>query len=132
MALSLAKCLLTICWWSIKVQGWDVCPPALMVLNIGQFMTREEVLENVDNSLWFMAYSHTLQRVREAMHGQWWQWPRGKAPEVGVSPLVRAFWEEAGIELTVSCTKLCWELPLRGVFRRRERGVISHVNGPVT
>ena len=51
----------------------------------------------------------------------------GKVPEVGVSPLVRAFWEETGIELAASCTKLCWELPLRGVFRRRERGAISHV-----
>ena len=66
MALSLAKCLLTIWWWSIKVQGWDIFPPTPTTLNIGQFMTWEEVLENVDDSLWFVAYSHTLQRVREA------------------------------------------------------------------
>ena len=46
--------------------------------------------------------------------------------EVGVSPLVRAFWEETGIELATSCTRLCWELLPRGVFRRRERGAISH------
>ena len=65
VTLSLAKYLLTIWWWSIKVQGWDICPPTPMTLNIGQFMTWEEVLENVDDSLWFMAYSHTLQRVRE-------------------------------------------------------------------
>ena len=26
-ALSLAKHLLTIWWWSIRVQGWDICPP---------------------------------------------------------------------------------------------------------
>ena len=69
-ALSLAKCLLTIWWWSIKVQGWDICLPALTVLNIGQFMMREEVLEKVDNSLWFEAYSHALQRVGEAAHGR--------------------------------------------------------------
>ena len=68
-AVSLAKCLLAIWRWSIKVQGWDVCPPALTALNIGQFMTWEEVLENVDTSLWLMAYSHTLQRVGEAAHG---------------------------------------------------------------
>ena len=36
------------------------------------------------------------------------------------------FWEETGVELTTSCTRLCWELPPRGVFRRRERGAISH------
>ena len=69
-ALSLAKCLLAIWQWSIKVQGWDICPPALMALNIGQFMTWKEVLENVDDSLWFMAYSHPLQRVGEATHSR--------------------------------------------------------------
>ena len=50
----------------------------------------------------------------------------GEAPEVGVSPLVHAFWEETGIELAASCVKLCWELPLRGVFRRRERGLVAY------
>ena len=125
-ALSLAKRLLAVWRWNIKVQGWDVCPPTLMALNIGQFMTREEVLEGVDNFLWFMAYSHAWQRVEEATHGQRWQWPVGKVLEVGVSPLVRAFWEEKGIELATSCTKLCWELPPRAVFRRRERGTVAH------
>ena len=73
VAVPLAKRLLAIWRWSIKVQGWDVCPPAPMALNIGQFMTWEEVLENVDNSLWFTAYSCTLQRVREAVHSRRWQ-----------------------------------------------------------
>ena len=126
VALLLAKCLLTIWWWSIKVQGWDVCPPTLTVLNIGQFMTQEEAQGNVDNSLWFTAYSHALQRVREATRARQWQWPRGKALEVGVSLLVGAFWEKTGIELATSCTRLCWELPPRCVFRWRERGRISH------
>ena len=43
------------------------------------------------------------------------------------SPLVRVFWEEIGLELATSCTRLCWELPPRAVFRRRERGTISHM-----
>ena len=34
MALSLAKCLLTIWQWSARVQGQDICPPTLTVLNI--------------------------------------------------------------------------------------------------
>ena len=127
VALSLAKSLLTIWQWSIKVKGLDVCPPAPMALNIGQFMTWDEVLENVDDSLWFVAYSHALQRIGEAVHSQRWQWPRGKVQKVGVSALVRVFWDETGMELAASsCTKLCWELPPRGVFRRRERGAISH------
>ena len=71
-ALSLAKHLLAVWQWSIKVQGWDVCPLTLTALNIGQFMTREEVLEGIDNSLWFAAYSCTLQWVSEATCG--WRW----------------------------------------------------------
>ena len=127
MALSLVKRLLAVWRWNIGVQGRDVCLPTLMALNIRQFMTREEVLEDVNDALWFTAYSRTLQRVGEAACGRWWQWPVGKVPEVGVSPLVKVFWEETGIELTASCTRLCWELPPRGVFRRRERGMVSHV-----
>ena len=35
VALLLDKCPLTIWQWNIKVQRWDVCPPAPMALNIG-------------------------------------------------------------------------------------------------
>ena len=42
-ALSLAKRLLAIWWWSLRVQGQDVCPPAPTVLNIRQFTTQDEV-----------------------------------------------------------------------------------------
>ena len=90
-------------------------------------MTRDEVQGEVDNSLWFEVYSHTLQRVGEAVCGWRWQWPKGKAQEVSVSPIVRAFWEETGVEPAVTCKGLCWELPLRAVFRRRERGAVSHM-----
>ena len=69
-ALSLAKCLLAIWWWSVRVQRQDICPPTLTVLIIGQFMTGDEVQGDVDNLLWFEAYFCALQRVREAMHGQ--------------------------------------------------------------
>ena len=126
MALTLAKHLLNVWLWSIRVQGWDVCLPTLTALNIGQFMTREEVLEDVDDQLWFVAYSCALQQVREAVHGQRWQWPVGKMLEVGVSPLVYVFWEEIGIEFAASCIKLCWEVLPRSIFRRRERGLVAY------
>ena len=109
------------------MQGWDICPPAPTVLNIGQFMTWDEVQGEVDNTLWFEVYSRTLQRVGEAVCGRRWQWPKGKAREVAVSPIVRAFWEETGVEPTASCTRLCWELQPRAVFRKRERGAVLHV-----
>ena len=62
--LSLAKHLLTIWQGSIRVQGWDTCPPTPTVLIIRQFMMRDEVQGDIDNSLWFEAYSHTLQSQR--------------------------------------------------------------------
>ena len=105
-ALSLAKHLLAVWRWSIKVQGEDVCPPAPTVLNIGQFMTKEEVAEGMGEPHWFMAYSHTLQRVGKAAHGWKWEWPAREALEVKVSPLVRAFWEETSADLTMACIRL--------------------------
>ena len=47
VALSLAKHLLAAGQWNIKVCGEDDCPPALTVLNIGQFMTDEETAGGV-------------------------------------------------------------------------------------
>ena len=55
-ALLLAKHLLT-----IRVQGQDICPLAPTVLNIRQFMMWDEVRGEVDNTLWFEVYFHTLQ-----------------------------------------------------------------------
>ena len=69
-ALSLAKYLLAICQWSIRVQGWDVCLPVPTVLNIGQFMTQEEVQGMVDNSLWFEVYSCTLRLTMAMAKGE--------------------------------------------------------------
>ena len=59
-------------------------------------MTKEEVLEGIDEPLWFAAYSHALQWVGEAARRWKWEWPVGKTPEVRVSPLIHTFWEETG------------------------------------
>ena len=104
--LSLAKCLLTVWRWSVKVLGWDICPPIPTALNDGQFMTKEEVSEGIDEPLWFMAHSHALQQVGKAACRWKWEWLVGKTPEVRVSPLVHTFWEETGMDLTMACVKL--------------------------
>ena len=65
--LSLAKCLLVAWQWNIKVCGEDDCPPAPTILNIGQFITDEEVAGGVGEPHWFVAYS---------MHcSGWGRWP---------------------------------------------------------
>ena len=89
-------------------------------------MTKEEVSEGVDEPLWFVAYSCTLQWVGEAACRWKWEWPVGKTPEVRVSPLVHTFWEETGIDLAMACIKLCWELPPRSIFQKRERGPVAY------
>ena len=105
--LSLAKHLLTVLRWSMKVCGEDTCPPAPTILNIRQFMTKEEVAEGVGEPHWFMAYSHALQWAGEAAWGQKWEWPERETLQVKVSPLVGAFWVETGTDLTTACIKLC-------------------------
>ena len=120
-ALSLVKCLLAVWRWSVKVLGWDVCPPTPTALNIRQFLTKEEVSEGIDEPLWFTDYSHTLQWVGEVAHRWKWEWPVGKTPEVRVSPLVHTFWEETGMDLTMACIKLCWEPPPLGASSARGR-----------
>ena len=90
-------------------------------------MTKEEVVEGMGEPLWFVAYSHALQQVGEAAHGQKWEWPAGKTPEERVSPLVKAFWEETGADLTMACIKLCWEPHPRGIFCKREEGPVAYV-----
>ena len=81
-ALSLAKHLLMAWRWSIKVLGWDICPPTPTALNIGQFMTKEEVVGGMGEPLWFVAYSCALQWAGEAACRWKWEWPVGKTPEV--------------------------------------------------
>ena len=84
-ALSLAKHLLVVWRWSIKVLAQDICLPTPTALNIGQFMTKEEVAEGMGEPHWFVAYSHALQRVGEAACRQKWEWPVGKTIAVSVS-----------------------------------------------
>ena len=126
-AWSLAKHLLMTWRWSLKVRGEGICLPAPTALNIGQFMTADEVAEGIGETHWFVAYSHALQQVGKAAHGQKWEWPAGETLEVKVSPLVRTFWEETGTDLTVACIKLCWEPTPRAIFCKREEGPVAHV-----
>ena len=127
MALSLAKCLLTAWQWNIQVHGEDACPSAPIILNICQFMTNEEMAGGMGEPHWFMAYSHVLQWVGEVAHRQKWEWPTREALEVKASPLVHTFWQETGMDLTVTSIKLCWEPAPRALYCQRESGPIVHV-----
>ena len=119
MALSLAKHLFMAWQWNIKVRGEDACPPALTILNIGQFMTNEEMTGGVGEPHWFVAYSHALQRVAKVACGQKWEWPMREALEVKASPLMHTFWCKTGTDLTVASIKLCWEPALRALYCQR-------------
>ena len=126
-ALSLAKHLLAAWRWSIKVCGEDECPPTPTVLNIGQFMTEEETAGGMGEPHWFVAYSCTLQQVGKVACGRKCEWPMREALEIKASPLMHAFWQETGADLTVASIKLCWEPPLRALYHQRENSPITHV-----
>ena len=121
--LSLAKCLLVVWRWSIKVVRWGICPPTLAALNIGQFMTKEEVSEDIDEPLWFAAYSCALQQVGEAAHGRKWEWPVGKTPEVRVSPWSLPFGRKLASISPRSASNSAGSPP-QGAYSERGRGAL--------
>ena len=83
-----------------------MCPPAPSTLNIGQFITDEEVEGGMGEPHWFVAYSYTLQQVGELACGRRWE-VRREALEIKASPLVRAFWHETDIDLMMASIKHC-------------------------
>ena len=114
--------------WNIKVcGGGDDYPPAPTILNIGQFMTDEEMAGGMGEPHWFMAYSHALQWVGKVAHEWKWEWPMREALEVKASPLVHAFWNKTGVDLTVASIKLCWEPAPRALYHQRESGPTTHI-----
>ena len=126
-ALSLAKHFLTVWQWNIKVHGEDNCPPALTILNIGQFMTDKEMAGGMGEPHWFAAYSCTLQWVGEAACGRKWEWSWREALEVRASPLVHTFWCKMGMDLTVASLKFCWEPAPRALYCQRESDPTAHI-----
>ena len=111
----------------MKVCGEEAFPPTPTVLNTRQFMTEEEVAEGVGEPHLFVAYSHALQWVGKAACGWKWEWPMKKTLQVKVSPLVHAFWEETGTDLTMACIKLCWEPAPRAIYCQLENGPTAQV-----
>ena len=46
--------------------------------------------------------------------------------EIKASPLVLVFWQEAGMVLTLTLLKSCWELTTCIIYRKVDEGTISH------
>ena len=107
-ARSLAKHLVAAWQWNVKVRGEGMCPPTPSILNIGQFITDEEVAGGMGEPHWFMAYSRVLQWVGKAAHRRKWESKR-EALEIKASLLVHAFWHETDVDLTMASVKLWWE-----------------------
>ena len=113
-ARSLAKCLVA------------ACPPTSSALNIGQFITDEEVEGGMGEPHWFVAYSCTLQQVGEAACRRKWELRR-EALEIKASLLVHAFWHETDMDLMMVSVKLCWEPASRTLYHQRENGPTAHI-----
>ena len=96
-ARELTKHFLATWQWTVEVATTNFCLPAPTMLNIGQF--QDEELKEGDRMPWLLAYAHALQHVGEAAEGRMWC-PIGMHFTPEVSPLVDAFIEEMGTELT--------------------------------
>ena len=96
-----------------------MCPPTPSILNVGQFLTDEEVEGGMGEPHWFVAYSCMLQQVGEAACRRKWE-VRREALEIKASPLVHAFWHKTDVDLTMASVKHCWE-PAPGHCTTRER-----------
>ena len=123
-ARKLTKCFLATWKWMVEVATTMFCPPALTMLNIGQFL--DEELKEGDHTPWLLAYARTLQCVGEAVEGRMWC-PMGMHFTLQVSPLVDAFIEETGAELTELRIASCWGQPTMEVLLQKQDGPFTDV-----
>ena len=62
----------------------------------------------------------------EAACGRKWESMR-EALEIKASLLVRAFWHETDVDLTMASVKLCWEPAPRALYHQKDNGPTTHV-----
>ena len=122
----LAKCQVATWRWNIKVQGKGVCPPTPMVLNIGQFLTNQEMEGGLGEPHWFVAYSCMLQRVGETAHRRKWN-VQQESLEIKASLLVYAFWCKTSVDLMMASIKHCWEPTPSTLHHQRDNGPTTHI-----
>ena len=114
----LTKCFLAAWQWVTEVATTKFCLPATAVLNIGQFL--DEELMGGDPMPWLLAYAHALQHMGEATGGRMWH-PMGMCFTLQVCPLVDAFIEETGVELTELRITSCWgQLAMEALLQKQD------------
>ena len=69
-ALGLAQQLMAAWRWAVMVSTPLTCPPAPMVLNIGQFLDKDTTGCGWGVQQWLEAYTHALQCIGEAAEGR--------------------------------------------------------------
>ena len=125
VARSLAKCLVTVWWWNVKVWGEGKCPPTpLSSILVSLLWMRRQ--QGMGEPHWFMAYSCMLQQVGEVACRRKWELRR-EALEIKASLLVCAFWHETDVDLMMASVKLCWEPASRALYHQRDNGPTPHV-----
>ena len=108
--LALSQQLMAAWRWAVTVSTPPICPPAPMVMNIGQFLD-EDITGYRWSVQWLEAYTHALQHVGEAVEGRRWR-PKGEGFTPKVLPLVKAFIGMTGVWDAKNCAVSCWSEPL--------------------
>ena len=101
-----------------------IFPPALTMLNIGQFLDRKP--KEGDCTPWLLADAHALQHIVEAANGRMWH-PSGVHFTLQISPLVDNFIKETGAEFVELNITSCWGQPPVEIPLWKQDGPFAYV-----
>ena len=124
--LALAQQLMATWRWATTISTSPICPPAPMVINIGQFLEEDTTGCRWSMWQWLEAYTRGLQHVREAVEGRRWR-PEGEGFAPKVLPLVEAFIGETGTRDVKGCTVDCWSKPPGDIPHQRDEGACANI-----
>ena len=111
--------------WTVETSESLICP-ALMILNIGQFLNQDMEKHGWDVQHWLEAYAYTLQWVGEAVVGRcWMSMGRDFAPRVSL--LVEVFTDVLNVEIPPASAVNCWDSQLGCIPHQRDEGALAHI-----
>ena len=118
---------LLVTWhWTVKTSRPLIYPPALTILNTGQFLNEDVKEHGWDVQDWLEAYTCALQQVTEAAKRRCWMLQvRDFTPKVLL--LVEAFAGILNIEIPPVSAVSCSDSPPACIPHQRNRSPLTHV-----
>ena len=112
--------------WTVETSESLICPPAHMVLNIGEFLDKDVEKHGWDVQHWLEVYAHVLQQVEEAAEGTCWT-PMGRDFAPRVSLLVEVFTDVLNVEIPPASAVSCRDSKPGHIPHQRDEGALAHI-----